>query len=223
MNKNFFIWSLIIVLGLLFSFQLVSGLETNIMSISDCVDVKISIINTSLPITEGEYSFKNCEQNNNTWSCICQDDYILTLITNLTTINTYEFEINYTTKYFTQSTRGSSNGGNFRILNITPAINITEPLTNLTNNTNEWINVTPNPIITPIENKTPPIQIPLKDEPEPPSVTASVSSWKIILISIIGIIILSFIIMLIINFWPPKKTKPLTFQSQPKFDPRWKQ
>lgn len=235
MNKKLFYCLLFVGLFPL----LVSGLETQVISISDCVNLNVELMNTTLPVDNGEYSFKDCTQNASLWSCNCNGDYKLILLTNITTLNTYDFRINYTTKYTTQSThRGGGSGGSWKPLNITNTTNTT-PIyiytSNYTNKTNETtqINVTPSPIITPTINLTNPAPsnpVPIYQPPTPPPNNSGInpvdgSKFPTALIIIISIlVIISFILIKTVNGKKPKKPK---YKNVPEnkvvINPKWRQ
>jgi hypothetical protein len=233
MNKHFFIWSLVI-LGLFP--LLVSGLETSVISISDCVNLNVELINTTLPVDQGEYSFKDCTQNNYLWNCTCNGNYDLILLTNITTLNTYDFQINYTTKYTTQSTRRGG-GGSWKVTNTTPIYIYTSNYTNTTNQTN-WtdylltpLNLTPPKLeIFNITNNTNPIPIYQNQTYQPPitqpndtninPVDGSKFPLGLVIIASI-IVIISFILIKVLGF-NDKPKKPIITESKPKYNPNWR-
>lgn len=220
LNKKLFLCLLFVGLFPL----LVSGLETQVISVSDCVNLNVELMNTTLPVDNGEYSFKDCTQNESLWNCNCDGDYNLILLTNITTLNTYDFRINYTTKYTTQSTRRGGGGGswkplNISIPNITPYLNTTYNITYITS------------ILESPRNNTNPITIyqpPIQTQPQ----TQNESEWNgevdgskfpTALIIIIGIVvIIAFGLMKILSFGNKPK-KPIYIEPKTKINPKWRQ
>jgi len=206
------------------------------MSISDCVNINVELVNASLSVDYDEYSLKDCTQNNSLWTCNCSGNYDLILLTNLTTLNTYEFQINYTTKYLTESTRRRSSGGSWKPLNIsnitntTPYLNITNNTNNITyiitsNYTNQTILESPN-----TQNTTPVIyQPPTQTNPivttppsQPPIGEVDGSKFPTLLVIIVSIIVIISIILFKVLGFNDKPKKPVITEPKPKYNPKWR-
>lgn len=197
MKNLFFIGSLVLVLGLLFSFNAlaIEQSQQSIATINDCVDVKVELLNATQIVSPGEYSFKDCTYNTY-WSCSCNGHYDLTLITQINTINKYNFRINYTTKQYTQRNGGGGSGGSF-LTNITNTINLTNVTPLTTPNVSVPIKPAPQINTCPPEKTCPTCQPPTTcNETQEPITPPLNHGWRTTAIITIGIgILLSLYIM----------------------------
>jgi hypothetical protein len=89
--------TILLIIAFILSISLVSavsgGAVYKLIKVNNCIDqINIKLLNTSLPVDNGEFWLSPCIYNNSIWTCNCSDVELHTLIN---TINTYTFSISY--------------------------------------------------------------------------------------------------------------------------------
>jgi hypothetical protein len=114
MKKLILLLTFLVFIGLGFSASYYSLDNTKIFNSSNnCLNITI-LVNSSLPIDDGEYSLINCNSINlSYWECSCNG---IELVTKINTLNNYTFNINESIKKKTSSGSSSSNSYETKVI-----------------------------------------------------------------------------------------------------------